>query len=277
MDLLKLLGTFNQECAHAEAINESSFIERTSQLEQLEQQVELDKDKDKEQEKQQQQEQEQVQQQEKQQGYRTIVQCILANFDPMYQGVPEDDRRLFLKQRTMEVGTQLEESPTEFYQSYGFNPKTMKPKLIQLSFQQSLETKSKSNKTLSSLLYLNEFYQRNFTIVTDNHYVSTCLKDFPVETIVYQKGYYKLITVSTADKTEVSLEESGIPIQSDLGKTGLKAYVYQTSLEPISKYKSEELKSLCTENGLSLKKDKDGKAKLKVTLYHELYLKLVQG
>ena len=252
MDLLKLLGTFNQECAHAEAINESSFIERTSQqlLEQPQQQ------------------------QEQPRGYRTIVQCILANFDPMYQGLPENDRRLFLKQRTMDVGTQLEENPTEFYQSYGFNPKTMKPKLIQMSFQLSLETKGNKN-TLSSLLYLNEFYKRNFTIVTDTHYVSTCLKDYPMETIVYQKGYYKLTTASTADKKEVSLEESGIPIQSDLGKTGLKACVYQTSLEPISKYKSEELKSLCTENGLSLKKD--GKAKLKVTLYHELYLKLVQG
>jgi len=191
------------------------------------------------------------------------------NFDSLCQVVPASERRLFLKQRTMDVGTQIEENSAEFYLPFGFNPKVMKPKLIQLSLQLSLDNKN----TLSSLLYLNELYKRNFTLVTDNMRVSTCPKDYPVELIVYQKGFYKL-KLEPDDKEiteEVSIESSGIPIRNDLGSAS--PTVYQTSLGPIGKYKSGELKTLCTENGLSLKKD--GKAKLKAQLYQELYLHLL--
>ena len=273
MDLLKLLETFNQECSHAEEIHESSSVERALVATNVDIPALMNGDdlapvlskgqkncaKDKTQT---------PISQSVGKGYRTIVQCILTNFDPMYQGIPASERRLFLKQRAMEVGTQLEENPAEYYQSFGFNPKVMKPRLIQMSFQLSLENKN----TLASLLYLNELYKRNFTIVTDNHCVSTCPKNYPVETIVYQKGFYKLVTDTNKGSTkEVSLESSEIPIQNDLGKAG----VYQTSLGPISKYKSEELKTLCTDNGIPLKKD--GKAKLKTQLYHEIYLHLLNA
>jgi len=267
MDILKLLGTFNQECSHAEAIHESSFVERTGQsgpkaVKEAPKAVKEDPKAVKEAPK------ADPKPVPKDPACRTLVQCILTNFDPMYQGIPASEQRLFLKQRAMEIGTQLEENPSDFYHSFGFNPKVMKPKLIQLSFQLSLDNKN----TLASLLYLNEFYKRNFTLVTDNMRVSTCPKDYPVELIVYQKGFYKLATDAGDDtgSEEVSLELSKIPVQNDL-----KSYIYQTSLRPISKYKSEELKTLCTENGISLKKD--GKAKLKIQLYHEIYLHLLNA
>ena len=262
MDLLKLLGTFNQECSHAEAIHESSFVERADVGADVGAYQSADVGADVAHTK--------VQIPVSQpviasKGYRTIVQCILTNCDPLYQGIPLNEQRLFLKQRAMDIGTQLEENPSEYYHPFGFNPKVMKPKLIQLSFQLSLENKN----TLASLLYLNELYKRNFTLVTGNRRVSTCPKDYPVELIVYHKGFYKMEKGIGDENTEdISLEESEIPIQNDLG-----SYIYQTSLDPISKYKSDELKTLCTENGLSLKKD--GKAKLKTQLYHELYLHLL--
>ena len=153
MDLLKLLGTFNQECSHTESIHESSFVERTANgtetktgpepavatesadapMKGVQSKGKVKTDK----------------------GYRTIVQCILTNFDPLYQAVPTNERRLFLKQRTMDLGTQIEENPVEFYHPFGFNSKVMKPKLIQLSFQLSLDNKN----TLASILYLNRALQ----------------------------------------------------------------------------------------------------------------------
>ena len=273
MDLLKLLETFNQECSHAEEIHESSSVERALVATSVDIPALMKGDDpspvlSKGQKNCVKNQTQTPISQSVGKGYRTIVQCILTNFDPMYQGIPASEQRLFLKQRAMEVGTQLEENPSEFYHPFGFNPKVMKPRLIQLSFQLSLDNKN----TLSSLLYLNELYKRTFTLVTDNMRVSTCPKDYPVELIVYQKGFYKLATDAGDDtgSEEVSLELSKIPVQNDL-----KSYIYQTSLSPISKYKSEELKTLCTENGIPLKKD--GKAKLKTQLYHELYLHLLNA
>ena len=79
-------------------------------------------------------------------GFKTMVLCILSEYDPMYQGLNPNERALYLKQRCLEISGSLDEDETN-YTKYQFNPKIMGKKLIQRSLQSS-----DKDTTLSSIL-----------------------------------------------------------------------------------------------------------------------------
>ena len=118
------------------------------------------------------------------------------------------------------------------------------------------------------MIFVNELYKRNFTIVVEDHYFPTCPKNYPIETIVYEKGFYQIHAVDMTSLQEGPADS--IPLENDLGKSS----IYQSPLMPISKYKSDELKKMCLDQGISLKTD-GGKAKVKKVLYDELILSLL--
>jgi len=246
MDILGVLKTYNQECSHAERIKESVYVEtpmedpKKSHLKKthMEKKIRMRS--------------------------VSLVQCIVSQYDPLYQTIPISERRMYLKQRIMEIGSQIEEKPHEFYDNFQFDPKTMKPKLIQLSLQMSLEGKN----TRAGLVYLNELYKRNFTLVEGNLYYPTCPKAYPVETIVCDNKSYRIQEIDLSSYEKGHLDN--IPLLNDLGKKD----IYPCPLMPISKYRSEELKIMCGTEGISLKTD-TGKMKVKKVLYNELVIHLM--
>ena len=40
----------------------------------------------------------------------SLSKCILMTLDPMYSGIPEKERRIYLQQRVMEMCSQIDES-----------------------------------------------------------------------------------------------------------------------------------------------------------------------
>ena len=193
-------------------------------------------------------------------GFKTMVSCILSEYDPMYQGLNPNERALYLRQRCLEVSGSLDEDETNYYTKYQFNPKIMGKKLIQRSLQSS-----DKDTTLSSILYLNEYYQKHFHLVSNNIVYETTLKPYPKVYISYETGTYRVVEPHQDWVPTLTPE---IPISSDLKKANRK-YIFVTPIGPISKYKVDDLKLLASDNGVSLTYS-NGKSKNKQELYNAI-------
>ena len=139
----------------------------------------------------------------------------------------------------------------------------MKISIIQYGLQRSEYKKN----YISSLYYLNEYYKRNFILVSDFNYYETCIKNYPKDYIICKKNNYSFQScdITTLKKTDIN---SLSFIENDI-QTKQKN-IYKTFLNPISKYKMEELKNIANEYNISLK---DGlKNKIKAVLYDEINL-----
>jgi hypothetical protein len=190
------------------------------------------------------------------------VECILSEYDPLFSTIPENERKIYLKQRVMEICTLLDEQKNKYYDSYHFNEKIMKPKIIQQSLQLSLQKKT----TLSSLYYLNEFYQKHFVIIEHSKYYETSLKDFSKDFILKQWNKYSFYPMNDSYQ-KGPLNQ--LPIDSDLKKTKL-VDIYHKFLESIGKYKINDLQTIA--DNLKISSKINGKNKTKQNLYDEINL-----
>ena len=190
----------------------------------------------------------------------TLCHCIVAEYDPIYQGISLKERSLYVKQKVLELCTKIDEDSKESYEKYAFNPKVLGKKVIQRSLQLSSDKKT----TIASLLYLNEYYQQHFHLVVNNCIYETTMKEYPKVYIQYEKGRYMCKEYS---ETWVLRETGEIPITNDLRKKDVKR-IFTTHMNPISKYKVDELREIAKEKGLSL--SEDGKLKNKQRLYDEI-------
>lgn len=250
MSVLELLSNLNQECNFTESIKESKYCES----------IHMKHPKQNNQVKQNQVKQKRVNH------YPSIVECILSEYDPLYSTIPENERKLYLKQRVMEICTLIDEEKGKYYDSYHLNEKVMKPKLIQLSLQLSLQRKT----TLSSLYYLNEFYQKHFVIIESSKYYETSLKEYSKDFILKQGNRYSFNTLNpNNDSYHKSPEQLNQLIDSDLNKSKL-VDIYQKQLESIGKYKISDLQTIATDLKIHCKKN--GKNKTKQILYDEINL-----
>ena len=238
--IFDLLNDLNQDCSFVEKINESSYVESvttntTNTMTTLALSSKF---------------------------YRNLVSCIISEYDPIFQTLNENEQKIYLSQKIMEICSKIDESDS-FYHNYGFNEKVMKSHLI----QQGLQMHEKKVNHISSVYYLNEFYKKHFVIVHQNIAYETTLKNYPKVYLSIQGKVRIIDEVLTKGNLNDLFDK--IHLVNDIKKE-MKS-VYKMFLEPISKYKIDDLKGIASECNLSLK-DGKGKNKVKGQLYEEINL-----
>ena len=161
----------------------------------------------------------------------------------------------------MKICTLIDEKEDNNYLNYNFNTKVMKSKIIQYSLQLSIDNKN----LLSSLFYLNEFYKKHFVIIHNDKLYETSLKDYSKEYILFQNNKFSLNNKNIDNIEKDDLKN--IPLENDIKKTNL-IDIYNRFLEPINKYKLDDIQKIATDLNISIKNDKKNKTKQK--LYDEI-------
>ena len=193
--------------------------------------------------------------------YKSLCQCIIASSNPMYETLPNNEKKQYFKDNILKICTLIDENQDNYYLNYNFNTKVMKSKTIQYSLQISIDNKN----LLSSLFYLNEFYKKHFVIIHDNKLYETSLKDYSKEYILFQNNKFSLNN-KNIDNTEKD-DIKNIPLENDIKKTNL-IDIYNRFLEPIGKYKLDDIQKIATDLNISIKNNT--KNKTKQDLYNEI-------
>jgi len=198
----------------------------------------------------------------KQLSYPTFIKCIISEFDPMYSSLEEEEKKLYFSKKIMEICSKIDEDENSF-KNYQFH-KSMKSH----SVQQGLQVHDKKINHISSIYYLNEYYKRHFIIVHQNIAYMTCIKNYPKIYLSFEN--HKVKVVKDNDFQEMNLKTlfEKTKLIDDV-KRDIKG-IYNLYLDPISKYKIDDLKKIAVECNLELKKD--GKNKNKSVLYDEINL-----
>ena len=197
--------------------------------------------------------------------HKTVVECILSEYDPMYQVIEASEKPFFLSQKLGEMCKEIDCNP-DYYETFRFNPKSLSKKCI----QQSLMMVVKHESRVSSLLYFNELYRQHFHLVVSGKIYETSLKSYPKIYLVKGGNGFTIQSLSE----EWTLSRDPLPLHHDLKKSDIKR-IFQTSLAPLSKYKVDDLRKMATEKQISLSENGGkgkgkGKGKSKQTLYENL-------
>jgi hypothetical protein len=191
--------------------------------------------------------------------FPSIIDLFFSVYDHHYILIENKDKQLYVKQRLMNIATEIDENKPHKYDNFNYL-KYMNSTLIQQGLQ--------AMNTTSALLYLSDYYG-----VTTNVYLQTpMLKVVTSEktrtefNIVYTVDCkWSEIDVVT-DYKDGSFEDLGLGLTLDVKTRD----IYKKYLNPIGKYKSPELIEIAKEMNLPL--DKGGKKKVKKELYDDINL-----
>ena len=197
----------------------------------------------------------------KQTYYPTFIKCIISEFDPMYNSLSDEEKKLYFSKKIMEICSEIDEKDDSF-KNYNFH-KSLKSH----SVQQGLQLYEKRINHISSIYYLNEYYKRHFVIVYENIAYPTCIKNYPK--IYLNLNNHKVKVLNSCDFPEMNLRTlfEKTKLVDDV-KRDIKG-IYNLYLEAIGKYKIDDLKKIAQECNISLK-DNKGKNKNKSVLYDEI-------
>tara|TARA_B110000967_G_scaffold204541_1_gene247252 strand:+ start:1704 stop:2477 length:774 start_codon:yes stop_codon:yes gene_type:complete len=196
--------------------------------------------------------------------YHNIISCIISEFDPILMSLNLSEHKLYLSQKLMDICSKIDESDV-YYHDYHFNEKIMKAHLI----QQGLQSFAKRDNHISSIYYLNEFYKRHFVIIHQNIAYETTLKNYPKVYLGVGGNNVRIIDeYDEKEKGNLSYLHDKIRLLLDIKKD--MKFVHNLFLDPISKYKMDDLKKIAGECNISLKADT--KNKVKGVLYDEINL-----
>ena len=232
MEILKLINTINQDCNFVDSINESEYIEK------------INNNNNK----------------IKNNKIKSLVYCIFSQYDPIFQTIPNNEKKLYFKNKITEICSLIDENKDKYYNNFKLNEKILKTKIIQYSLQSSLENEN----LLSSLLYLNELYKKHFIIIYNNNYYETSLKNYSKDYILFKDDVFSFTEFNDNLKID---KIQNLPIKNDLNKFNLIDY-YHKNLKPISNYKLNDLHNIASELNISIKNNI--KNKTKQDLYNEI-------
>ena len=247
--VLELLREINQDCSFTQAIQDSDYTECVTKNNSV-CTTSVQKDA--------------VQKSTLSKKYKTLVDCILAKHDMMYQHIPASEQKIFLQKLVTEICSCIDEKPENFWKNFGFNPKCMKSSVVQIGFQLAEQNKH----MISVIYYLNEYFKHHFVIVRNDKMYETTLKNYPREYILYDKGFSIVEASEQWTKGEDYQLFNVTSITNDIPKDYHS--VHKMPLQVIGKYKLPDLKGLAVEYDISLKKN--GKNKVKQELYDEINL-----
>ena len=129
--------------------------------------------------------------------------------------------------------------------------------------QQGLQTM----KSASALLYLGDYYDVTVNVFIESSMlkVVTCAKDRNEYNIIYTvDGKWKELNEVDTGFQEGQFEDLGTCLTLDVNTRE----IYKKYLQPMGKYKVQELNDLAKSMNISL--DKDGKKKIKKQLYDDI-------
>lgn len=232
--IFDLLKDLNQDCKFSEKINESKFTENN-----------YNKKEDNR--------------------YKNFTTAIICEYNPYYLNIPNSEKLSHLNKTIIEICSEIEE--TDIYNKSKLNSKIMKPLIVQYGLQMW----KKNINHISSIYFLNEYYQKHFVIVYNDKLYSTSLKNYPLVYLIYNENKNIKLTESYESKLKNfndinELFDLNIIINDT--KKNLK-YNYNIDLKAISKYKMIELKELAKLYNINLRNI--NKNKTKDELYNEIY------
>lgn len=190
--------------------------------------------------------------------YYNFLFCILNNYDLILSSSPEKDKWTIFKKRLLEISSRIDEDADNFYDNMNYNVKTMKKKLIQLNLHGSME----KEKNISSLYYMNDLFKIHLVFVDINkrEYYETTEKNYNKVYLCLNRNKFYLTDHLPDNIVKKNITDSVFNI--DVKK------VYKTFLEPISKYKINDLRDIAS--GLNIPLKENNKSKTKNVLYDEI-------
>lgn len=188
--------------------------------------------------------------------HNDLTDMIISINDQNYQLLPVSDKSFYLKQKRIEIGSEIEENKS-LIESYKFN-NYLPIKKIQSGLMK--------RNSISSLFFLSEYYKCNITLLhtKKNIYYKT-LKDYTNKIVIKQnENSWTLYDESSySDYTVSSIKEF------DILKKDIVSYdIYNIPLKSLSSYKLIDLQELADKNGIDIKVNE--KNKVKNMLYEEL-------
>lgn len=197
--------------------------------------------------------------------YYNFIFCILDNYDLILSNSNNDEKDILFKKRVIDISSKIDEESYNFYDNMGYNPRNMKKKIIQRSLHRSMG----KEKNISSLYYFNDLYNIHFVLVDLNkreYYETTNMK--------YDKKYLCFIKNKffLQDNLPDNMEKKDI--ENSILNIDVKN-IYKTYLDPISKYKINDLRDIASGLNISLKEN--NKNKTKNILYDEINMIKMNG
>lgn len=185
-------------------------------------------------------------------GVKDICELIIGNNELEYNNIEKSHRNSFIVNKKLELAGEIKKD--ERYS------KKFSSKLIQNGLQEI--------NYLSSILYLNEIYKIHCVIYNSNtkKYYHTSYRNYPKVVCLYKNNTWFI-----DDTSEVPIESSDVQELSTIITLDSDVMIFKTFLNPISKYKINELEDKCRERNIKLLKS-NGKKKLKKELYDEINL-----
>lgn len=184
---------------------------------------------------------------------KDICEIILGNQLIEYNNIEEKQRNVYIENKKLELISSLD-LKTKYF-------KTFNESLLNNSFQ-------KINH-LSSILYLNEYYDIHCVIFNSetNKYYRTTYKNKPIVICEYKNNSWFL----NKENKEISLLNDEINDLSNIITIDHPIIIWKSGFFPLSKYKLPELKQMCIDKNLPLLNE-CGKKKNKKELYSDLNL-----
>ena len=186
--------------------------------------------------------------------YSDLTDMIISHNDPNYTLLPMSEKEFYLKQRRLEIGSEIEENK-DIYPSYHFN------NFLTLKKIQSGLMKKNS---ISSLFFLSEYYKVKIVLINEkeNLYYETP-RSFQTCLSIKRDGD-SWVVGSIGKKYESCPLKNIEGLEKDI----VSFDIYDIPLKPASSYKLPEIQELADKKGISIKDF--GKNKTKKVLYEEL-------
>ena len=191
--------------------------------------------------------------------HTSLIGCLLSLYDPYYSQISTQERSLHVKQTLMGWCSSLDEHTDTTYTKHRWNPKVVGIKHLQQGLQRAM---NETTVTMSLLCYMTELYHIHIVIVKDNQQYETTWKEYPKTYIELKGTSFKSVDIPSQTTTRWVTECA--EIEYDLKKGNL----YQIPIQPISKYKAADLKTLATSYNVSL--TSQGKSGSRQDLYEEI-------
>jgi hypothetical protein len=193
--------------------------------------------------------------------FKLIKDCIINNNDLLCNSLSGEDKNIYLRNKSIEILSNIDENSKDYYDKFKFNSRIMKKSIIQNSFNEN---------TISTIYYLSELYKKNFIVISDNKYYLTSSKNnLEKEYILFNNNKYQTITnndISSYKKDDI---KNNININYNLTKTYEDIFILP--IKSISSYKVNDLILISKEHNIKLL------SKNKKDIYYELKNYFIQN
>jgi len=197
--------------------------------------------------------------------YSSINELFLSLYDPNFSLLSSKEKPLYMKQKLLQIATDIDEKSREVYDNFNYNNK-FKKNIIQRGLQLTNQ--------LSTILYLNDLYNINSVLIFQNmkQYYKTSKKDKELIYINFDENTQKWSLGSDKDILECNLIEfDNLSLFSHIINNDVTTCdIYQNHLKSLSNYKIDDLHKIATNINIELKEN--GKKKTKKDLYDEINL-----